>query len=171
MKFENLPLDDETQLYCDLGHNGWAKLIFTFKGQITVVRVSGVFTDLSHEILRLCRAAIENLHVRVALCDEPGGSILELKPDKKQQHTVILSLFNVKVPVLGFDADHKGELALSIRIRRQRLVGMLLAELWKTHIHLRQPSYQKNRDIFPHTELIEMNELWDKSSVGSSFLK
>ena len=171
MDNENLPLDDDTQLYCDLGRHGWARLIFTFKGQVTAVRVSGVFTDISHEILKVCRAAIENLPVRVALCDEPGGSILELQTDRKQQHTVILSLFNVKEPVVAFDADHKGELVLSIRIRRQRLVGMLLAELWKSHIHLRQPSYQKDRDTFPHTELIEMNKLWDKSSVGPSFLK
>ena len=171
MDTEIIPLDDETQLYCNLGRHGWSELIIAFKGKITTIRVSGVFTDLSHEILKVCRAAIENYHVRIALCDEPGGSILELKTDKKQQHTVILSLFDVKEPAVAFDADHEGELVLSIRIRRQRLLGMLVAELWKTHMHLKQPSYQKSRGTFPHAELIEINDLWDKSPMGPSFLK
>ncbi len=171
MDNEILPLDDETQLYCDLGRHGWSELILTFKGQIKAVRVSSVFSDLPHEVLKVCRSAINNSDVRVALCDEPGGSILEVKADKKQQHTVILSLFDVKEPIVTFNADHEGELVLSIRIRRQRLVGMLLAELWKTHMHLRQASYQTGRDTFPHAELIQINKLWDKSSLGPSFLK
>lgn len=171
MDKEILPLDDETQLYCDLGRHGWSQLILAFKGEIRTIRVSGVFTNLSYEVLRVCRSAIDNSDVRVALCDEPGGSILEVKTDKKQQHTVIFSLFDVKEPVVAFDADHEGELVLSIRIRRQRLVGMLLTELWKSHVHLRQASYQKSRDAFPHAELIEINKLWDKSPLGPSFLK
>ncbi len=166
-----LLLDEETQFYCNIGRHGWSELIVARKGQITTIRVSGVFTDLSHEILRVCRAVIENSQLRVALCDEPGGSILEIKTDKKQQHTVILSLFDDNEPVVAFDADYEGKLVLSIRIRRQRLLGMLLAELWKTHMHLKQPSYQKGRDTFPHAELIEINNLWDESPVGPSFLR
>lgn len=171
MDNEILPLDDETQLYCDIGRHGWSELMIAFRGQVTTMRVSGVFTDLSREILQICRSAIENAQVRVALCDEPGGSILELKVVEEQRHTVILSVFSVKKPEVAFKADHEGELVMSIRIRRQRLVGMLLAELWKTHMHLKQPSYQKGRGTFPHAELIEINHLWDKSPVGPSFLK
>lgn len=96
---------------------------------------------------------------------------MEIKADKKQQHTVILSLFDVNEQVVAFDEDHEGELVLSIRIRRQRLVGMLLAELWKTHMHFRQASYQIGRDTFPHAELIEINKRWDESPLGPSFLK
>ena len=171
MNDQTLQLDDETQIYCDIGCYGWAELIVVFRGQPTVLRVSSVFTDLPQEVLGICRSVIENSPLRVALCDEPGGALFELKIDKKQQHTAIVSIYEVKDPLGGFDAGQQGELVLSTRIRRQRLVGMLLAELWKTHVHLRQPSYQKGRASFPHKELRELNELWDESSLGPSFLK
>lgn len=171
MNHAPIPLDDETQLFCDFGCHGWSELFFATKGQIRTIRVSSVFTDLPGELLRICRSAIQNSDMRVVLCDEPGGAVLEVKTDKTQQHTAILSLFDIKGPVIPLSADSEGELVLSIRIRRQRLVGMLLAELWKTHVHLKQDSYQKNRDTFPHAELIRVNNLWEKSSIGPSFLK
>ncbi|MEJ8560791.1 hypothetical protein QTO30_05825 [Yoonia sp. GPGPB17] len=171
MSAQVLPLDDVTQFYCDIGCHGWAELIVVFRGQPTVLRVSGIFTDLPHEILKICRAIIENSSIRVALCDEPGGATVEIETDKKQQHTVILSIYEIKKSLSGFGADQEGEFVLSTRIRRQRLVGMLLAELWKTHVNLRQPSYQKGRDSFPHKELVELNKRWDQSSLGPSFLK
>lgn len=140
MENEELPIDEDTQIYCDIGRHGWASLIFIYKGEVKVSRVSGVLTDLPMEILKICRAVIENFQVRVALCDEPGGSILELKPDQKQKHTVILSMYEVKDPVVGFDTTHEGHLAFSIRLKRQRLMEMLVAELWKPHMHLKQTS-------------------------------
>lgn len=166
-----LQLDDVTQLYCDIGCHGWGEFIIAFKGQPIVLGVSSVFTNLPLEILEICRAGIENSPLRVALCDEPGGAVIELKTDKKQQHTVILSVFEIEEPLGGFDANQEGELMLSFRIRRERLVGMLLSELWKTHVNLRQPSYQKDRGPFPHRELINLNKKWDKSPLGTSFLK
>jgi hypothetical protein len=171
MDDKTLQLDDVTQIFCDIGCHGWAKLIVISKGQHIVLRASGVFTDLPREVLEMCRAVIENSPVRIALCDEPGGAIVDLKTDKKQQHTMVLSIYDIEGPLIDFDASQDGELILSTRIRRQRRVGMLLADLWKTHVHLRQPSYQKGRVGFPHTDLVELNRLWDESSLGPSFLK
>lgn len=168
---QNLKLDDVTQLYCDIGCHGWGELIVVHKGQLTALRVSSVFTDLSFELLNICRAVIANAPLRVALCDEPGGAIVELETDLKQQHTIIFSIYEVKEPLASFTPEQDGELMFSIRIRRQRLLGMLFAELWKTHVHLRQPSYQKGRDSFPHKELLELNAIWDEGPLGPSFLK
>lgn len=171
MQIENLPLDDDTQVHFDFCRHGWSDLFFTKKGQVWAFRVSGVFTDFPFEVLNICKAIISNSFLRTALCDEPGGAVLELKPDKEQQHTVLLTIYEIKAPLGGFDASEEGERVLSIRIRRQRLIQMLMAELWVIHISLKQPSYQKGRSSFPHTELREMNLLWDESDLGPSFLK
>lgn len=171
MNTETLQLDDDTQLFCDCGQHGWSELIVARSGKLLAYRASDVFTDFPSEILAVCRAVIENAPLRVALCDEPGGSVLEVKPDIKQQHTLILSIYEIDRPLAGFDASEEGNLVLSIRIRRQRLVGMLMAELWKTHVSLKQPSYQKGRSGFPHNEVRRLNEIWNESALGPSFLK
>ena len=46
-----------------------------------------------------------------------------------------------------------------------------MAELWKMHVSLKQPSYQKGRSGFPHKELRKLNEAWNESALGPSFLK
>lgn len=166
-----LPLDDLTQLYCDIGQHGWCRLLVAHKSQIHIYPVSGVFTDFPNEILRVCEASIENKPIRVALCDEPGGIVLEIKPDSKRHHISTLIAHKINKPLLGFDAGENGEPEITVTLRRQRLVGMLMAELWKAHIALKQPSYQQGRDIFPHKELLRINSLWNKSTVGPTFLK
>ncbi len=59
---------------------------------------------------------------------------------------------------------------MATRLKRRRLVGMLLTELWKSHKFLSEPSYQKNRDDFPHARLAKTNETWNRSALGPSFL-
>lgn len=165
------PLDDVTQLYCDFRQYGWNELIIAQQGEIRTFRVSGVFTDFPVEILRICEAAIENLPLRVALCDEPGGAVIDIKCDATQQHSLTLTIYEIDRPLSGFDANEEGNPILSVRMRRQRFVGMLMAELWKAHVSLKHPSYQKGREVFPHKELLRVNTLWDNSPVGPSFLR
>jgi len=164
-------VDEEAQIYIDLGQHGWSDLIIVSNGKVLLFGVSDVFTDMSATALRLCDAVLENIHLRVALCDEPGGVVLEVKPDTKQKHIMTLSIFQVDGPKSGFDADETGETVFEGRIKRRRLVGMLMSELWKTHMFLREPSYQKARDHFPHAELVKANKAWDESPLGPSFLK
>ena len=166
-----LPLDDVTQLFCDFGQHGWSELIVAHKGEITAYRVSEVFTDFPVEMLKICEAVISNKSLRVALCDEPGGVVFATERDEKQQHTVILSIYEIESPLAGFEANEEGRCVVSVRIRRQRLVGMLMAELWKTHVSLKQPSFQKGRAGFPHKELLRLNHVWDESDLRPSFLK
>lgn len=164
-------LDDEIQLYCDFGRHGWGELVIVQNGKCTAFSVSDVFSDFAYEVCEICRAALENRSLRVALCDEPGGVVIEVKAGAEQQHTMLFSVFEVDGSLSGFGADEEGRLVLSSRIRRRRLVGMLLSELWKTHSFLREPSYQKNRQSFPHRDVIELNRLWEESPLGPSFLK
>jgi hypothetical protein len=171
MSAETLQLDDDTQLFCDYGQHGWSHLIVAREGKLLAFRVSGVFTDFPSEILAICRSAIENAPLRVALCDEPGGTILEIAPVRTQQHTLTLSIYEVERPLSCIDANEVGNLVLSIRVRRQRLVVMLMAELWKMYVSLKQPEYQTRRGGFPHRELKVLNKVWDKSELGPSFLK
>lgn len=162
-----LDLDDETQLFCDIGRHGWSDLIVASKGNLRSFRVSDVFTDFPAALLEICRFAIENSALRIALYDEPGGAVCTLEPDKKQQHTMVLSIFEVD----GTGVETQGKQVFALRIRRQRLVGMLMAELWKAHVSLQQPSYQKGRSSFPHKQLVALNKAWDLSELGPSFLK
>lgn len=162
--------DEETQLYFDFGSHGWSELIFVRKGQVSVYRMSDVFTDAPSAILQICDAVLENAKFRVALCDEPGGVIVEVTPDTEQQHTVILSVYEIRLPTVAFEASEAGHPVMTTRLKRRRLVGMLLSELWKNHKFLSEPSYQKSRRDFPHARLIETNKTWNRSALGPSFL-
>jgi len=162
--------DERIQLYFDFDRHGWSELIFVRGRQISGFRISGVFTDAPAALLDLCDAVLMNSATRVALCDEPGGVVVEVIPDTKQQHTVILSVYEIAPQLAGFDAHEDGRLVMTTRLKRRRLVGMLLTELWKSHKFLSEPSYQKGRDHFPHTRLLETNESWHQSALGPSFL-
>ncbi|WP_299816396.1 hypothetical protein [uncultured Roseibium sp.] len=166
-----LQLDDVTQFFCDVGQHGWSDLIVAHKGDLLIFRVSQVITDFPSEVLKIARAIIENSPIRAALCDEPGGAVIAVEPDKKQPHTSILSIYEINGEIAGFDETEEGNLVLSLRIRRQRLAGMLLAELWKTHVCLKHTSYQNGRSGFPHKELKELNNIWNESDLGPSFVK
>lgn len=162
--------DERTQLYFDFGLHGWSELMFVCQGQISVFRISGVFTDAPTALLDICDAVLTNAATRVALCDEPGGVVVEVTPDTKQQHTVILSVYEIAPPMAGFDAHEAGRLVMATRLKRRRLVGMLLTELWKSHKFLSDSSYQKTRYDFPHARLAKTNESWNHSALGPSFL-
>lgn len=164
-------IDDETQLYCDFGTYGWGDLYVVSKGHVNSFHVSSVVTDFAQELLNICKAVISNSNCRVALCDEPGGCIIEVATDKKQHYIMLFSIYTVEQPIFGFDANESGKLVLSFTVRRQRLIGMLMSELWKTHMFLRAPSYQKGRGRFPHVELVALNNAWEESPLGPSFLK
>ena len=170
MNTDALPLDDETQIYCNIRLHGWSDFIVCHHGEPQVFRISDVFTDFPNEMLAICRAVLEGSSLRVALCDEPGGVVLEVVRDQKQQHTTILTVYEIDKPILGFLAGAGGKAVLSTRIRRQRLVGTIMAELWKTHVGLKHPSFQKGRSDFPHRELRELNTLWNNGKLGPSFL-
>jgi len=165
-----LPLDDQTQIYCDLGVHGWGEVIVAREGKLTAFRVSSVFTDLPQAMLDLCDAAIKNVSHQVVLRDEPDGVVVDLRPDPTQQHTIIMSFSEFESLATGAAAPAPCPPLLSFRIRRQRLVSMVLIELWKTHANLRQPSYQAGRDPFPHSELMAVNRRWDQSPLGPSCL-
>ncbi|MBO9465523.1 hypothetical protein J7443_09820 [Tropicibacter sp. R15_0] len=171
MNTGSLPFDDETQLYCNFGLHGWNDLIVFKDGEAQVFSVTDVFTDFASEILEICRAVLENTSLRVALCDEPGGVVFEVCRDKQQQHTMLLSIYEIERPLFGFSANETGKLVLTSRLRRQRLIEMLIAELWKTHISLKHRSFSDHRRVFPNRDLVELNALWHESSLGPSFLK
>jgi hypothetical protein len=50
--------------------------IIVQNGQITALRVSAVFTDFPFERLNICKAAIANASLRVAVCVDPGGAVV-----------------------------------------------------------------------------------------------
>jgi len=73
---------------------------------------------------------------------------------------------------VGFDAHETGVVIMEAKLKRQRLIGMLMAELWKTHKSLGEPSYQIGRaDRFPHHGLKQLNKAWDDGPLGPTFLK
>jgi hypothetical protein len=162
--------DERTQLYFDFGLKGWSDLIFVCQGQISAFRISSVFTDAPTALLDICDAVLMNAATRVALCDEPGGVVVEVRPDTKQQHSVILSVYEIAPSMAGFGAHEAGRLVMATQLKRRRLFGMLLAELWKSHKFLSDSTYRKDRDDFPHARVAETNELWDHSTLGPSFL-
>ncbi|NWJ25259.1 hypothetical protein [Rhizobium sp. RM] len=162
--------DERIQLYFNFDLHGWSELIFVHRGQISGFRVSGVFTDAPAALLDICDAVLTNSATRVALCDEPGGIVVEVTPDAKQPHTVILSVYEIAPQLAGFDANETGRLVMTTRLKRRRLVGMLLTELWKSHEFLSEPSYQRGRVYFPHARLSKTNESWNQSGLGPSFL-
>lgn len=157
-------------MYYDFGLHGWSDLIFACQGQVSVFRISSVFTNAPIALLDICDAVLANVALRVALCDEPGGVVIEVMPDNEQQHTVIFSVYEITRPLVGFGPNEDGPIVIATRLKRRRLVGMLLSELWKSHKFLSDFSYQRNRGDFPHARLVEANETWNCSPLGPSFL-
>lgn len=166
-----LSIDEDIQLYIDSREHGWTVLWFYAEKQMKEFWISDVFTEWSAELIRICQAILDNSQVRAALCDEPGGIVLELLPCEQEQHTMMLNFYEVAAPLAGFDENQEGAVLMSMRVRRQRLLYMLMSELWKVHVNLKFPYYQKNRGNFPHRDLIELNKAWDKSAFGPSFLR
>lgn len=163
-------IDDVTQLYVDVGTHGWSDLIVARKGELLSFRVSEVFTSMPANVLDLCNAILNNISLRVALCDEPGGVVIEVKPDEFQHHAVAFMIHEIEGRKVGFDAREEGTIIFETKFKRQRLIAMLMSELWKTHKSLSEPSYQIGRGNFPHHELRTMNKAWDDSPLGPSFL-
>lgn len=123
--------------------------------------------------MRLCRAVLDNQAVYALLLDEPGGHCLYLTPDPEQQHTMLLRLYEMPYHRFSPTDPADARLLLSVRVKRKQLLGMLMAELWKLHAALREPSYQKGRDAGVAEEaLFGLNAEWDAHPrLGPSFLK
>ncbi len=165
-----LPLDDRTQLFCEFGLHGWSQLIVLQDGALQIFPVSGVFTDFAAEMMALVRATIDNVATRVALADEPGGVIIDLTPDPKQHHVICISIYDVGGSTPTDPGCAPGVPVLMTCIRRRRFMTMIIADLWKAHVGMFEQSYQKYRDPFPHDDLVALNEYWNDSTLGPSFL-
>lgn len=87
-------------------------MIVAQNGQLRTYRVSGVSTDFPAALLKLCDAMLQNASARVALCDEPGGAILEVAADPAQHHTTLLSIYEIDEHLIAFDTLERTVLAL-----------------------------------------------------------
>ncbi|WP_421701590.1 hypothetical protein [Aliiroseovarius sp.] len=120
----------------------------------------------------LAAAVLDNRAEEVTLEDEPGRHSLSVSPDP-QQHIMRLVVRDVHAdPPLLLDAH----------IKRRRLITELMMALWKPHVLLREPSYQKDRarlqgrhhpwPDFPHKALRALNARWTEDPVlGPSCLR
>jgi hypothetical protein len=134
--------------------------------------VSGVFSDAAFELLKLCRGILTNAPTSIALYGEPGGNIISVTADAEQQHTMLFAMRELDPSLPSHEISDEGTVIFSVRVKRKQLLGLFMAELWKVHYFLREPSFQKNRDKFPGDTLRTLNAEWDSHrSLGPSFLK
>jgi hypothetical protein len=164
-------IDEVTQIYIDVGKHGWSDVIIATNGKHLSLQITEIFRCVPDIILDLCHAILQNVPLKVALPDEPGGAVVEVKPDPFQRHTMIFLIYEVASPEIMIDASAYGTVIFQTKFKRRRLIGMLMSELWKTHKSLSEPSYQIGRGNFPHDELKKANDEWDGSTIGPSFLK
>ena len=154
------------------GH-GWNDVHVACGRTSFTCRVSEIFSDTASELAKLCRGILTNTSTSIALYDEPGGHIISVITDEKQQHTMLLVVHELG-PCLGaHEITGEETLVCSVRIKRKQLLGLLMAELWKNYHFLQEPSFQKSRGgRVPASALRALNDEWDAhKSLGPSFLK
>lgn len=156
-----------------LDRHGWSDLHISCSGEIVHFRISGVFSDAVGELAALCQGVLRNEAVTIFLYDEPGGYALSVAPDARQQHTILLSAFELREYNDASELRGDEKQVFSIRVKREQLLGLLMGELWKVRRFMSEPSYQKYRpDGFPNDILRSLNEEWDaEPTIGPSFLK
>ncbi len=164
-------LIDNFSIVLEFDRHGWSRFNFLWAKNIWSFWVSDVFQDFANDMLTFCEAVLENTPFRLALCDEPGGAIIAVKPCIRQQHIIEFLIEEVADPNAGFDSSTVGDVVFSVFVSRKQLVTILISELWKVHVYLKEPGYQKDRDPFPHPRLIELNRRWHKGELGPSFIK
>ncbi|AHG47869.1 hypothetical protein RLEG12_14940 [Rhizobium leguminosarum bv. trifolii CB782] len=150
------------------GRHGWSDLLCFHHGTVTECRVSEAFSDPVFEMIRLCRAILENRHEIVSLHDEPGGSRLSVTPDIQMQH---IMLFEVRT--FQSDETEQKPPVLSVRIKRKQLLALLMTELWKLYRFHKELSFQRDRPQFSSADaLLQLNAEWDNHPhLGPSLLK
>jgi|GEM_PF-1703102 len=179
MTREKSDVRDDFQIYFQLHRHGWSDIYIFLGNDVLRMGVSDVYTQASGALLKIAQAVIDNISLRVALCDEPGGHVLEVRADRKLPHTMILAVYEV-FPDILFDADTNGVKKLEFKFKRRQFLTSIVTELWKTEAFLKEPSYQKGRaafvnestGLFPHDELQVLNAKWDcDPELGPSILK
>lgn len=164
---------DDVWISFVLAKHGWSELAIQAGGERLRLCISQVFTDAPLMLLTLCRSILENYPCRIALCDEPGGHIIEVTPIPQQDIGTRLTIYRVDHPVSNFSIDTTGMKILAVNANRRRLFAQIITELWKVHKFLSEPSYKSGRDVaFPHRDLRALNFAWDAHpTVGPSFLR
>jgi len=162
---------DNVFIALEFDRYGWSRFRLNHDKTSVCYRVSDVFSDFVAEMLMLCEHVLKNEPVRIALCDEPGGAVIALAPNASQHHIVRLTIEDIHCELAGFEADATGPVALSIDMKRKHLFAEVFSQIWKTRYLLKEPSYQRERVVFPEQRLIDLNRAWDESNLGPSFLK
>jgi hypothetical protein len=147
--------------------HGWSDVIIQHAGDVISCRVSGVFSNASLELMKLCRAILENLPEAILLLDEPGGHRLSVAPDLEQQHLIHFNVFRFE------SAKNNSTSIFSIQTKRKQLLALFMTELWKLYQFHTEPSFTRGRSPFSEADaLVNLNAEWDAHPrLGPSFLK
>lgn len=159
---------DNINILLEMDRHGWSRFHLIDVNKRHCFWVSDVYSNFSEDMLSLCEHVLKNKTIRVALCDEPGGAIVSLVPNPEQHHLVELSIEEVDANIAGFGSEQIGKPVFGEIMKRKQVLTMVMTELWKAHYLLQDKSYQKDRDPFPHEQLMRLNQTWNDSDLGPS---
>lgn len=154
------------------GH-GWIDIVIACESGPYICTVTEIFRDPVSDLLDLCRGILTNTSTSIFLHDEPGGHLMSVTRNEAQQHTMRFALFDLGGTLYQTEITGNETLLFSIPVKRKQLLGLMMAELWKGHRFMLEPSFQKSRGkVYPHDELKALNREWNAHpSLGPSFLK
>ena len=117
--------------------------------------------------MSLCSAIIDNIAIIEPFHSEPDGCLWRLTPNKSQQHTMQLEIFDF-IGYYSFSEADCHDPVVTLTVKRKQLLTILMVELWKNALLYEEPSYQKSRRQFPWKEFRNLIQKWDQSRLGPS---
>jgi hypothetical protein len=164
-------IEDGFQISLLVQAHGWSELVLLLPGETHRFTISAVFSDVTAGLMTICDMLLENAAISMPFYDEPGGCVWKLTPDKTQQHQMLLEVFDIGHRGASFDERDFGAPLVRIATRRSFLLTIILSELWKHALLLREPSFQTGRLPFPFGELQQLTDRWAKSSLAPAGLR
>jgi hypothetical protein len=159
MSSETIPIvTDEFDLLYIRGVFGWSDLHALTRHNRITARITHIFSDPIEDLSNLCCALLRGEPQSIArLCDEPGSTVLTASIYAEQRHLTRIQFWAGQ----GWDdVPPCGSPVLSVDVKLRQFVGLVYRQLEKVRWLYREPSFQKNRDRFPHRAFDALEQLW-----------
>lgn len=151
---------DEIELVYVLGTHGWSDLYLIVSGTVHCFRITHVFSDPIKDLIGLCSSLIDRGDCWVRLYDEPGATLVQITPNRQQQHLVELLVFTSDS---WEETPETADLRIRVTVKATLLIDQIVYQLYKTQALCSEESYARDRSDFPRNEFRDLIVKWKVS--------